>query len=746
MNKILPNSLIVILTLIFLFSGCRKKEFDEFYGRPENLGAPIYQQLQQRGNFTKFLECVDKSGYKETLSAAGSWTVFAPNDAAFAAYMAENNLTTISQEQASAIVRYSMTYDGEKIEQLSDNLTGRGFVKNTAFRRRTVFYDFVYDGADANGNPIKVISANRNGSFISSDFNNINIPFFLPPFLNFSGVNAFDYNYFFPNSEFVRKNVAGAKIIEEDIIAENGVIHVIDKVLTPPQSIDQYINTNNNYSFFKSLLDRYVTYNVNADISRRYQVLTGKPDNVFVKNYSNILAFSPNNENYLRLDANDAQIGMYAIFAPTNAAVESYSRVLLKYYANTLRPGTFREQLNELFVVRPDIINNFVNSHFYNLAVWPSKFSTTNNFQGEPSKLSMANVVDKQFLSNGLFYGVNTAQNANVFSTVYGNINLDPRFRIMTQALDFYGFSLPTRVPTIRYAIIPISDATLNSLGITFDPFFAADPIRFNPAISSLANTSAFRRLLQTHLIPLGSRAVPDFATSSGILEASNGEFIKFDRGTFSSVGTEERVVVADRRVNIDSVATALNGSAAYVSSPLAFSTTNVGRHIERNGTLATDPYFAFFQFLRNNALIYNSSNGAISGVNEGSFYTVFVPTNAAIQAAVTAGVLPRLANGTPNFNPTLPNEISMVVRFIQYHIISGSVASDGQKTGSFETLLRNAAGDPFRLTVTANTTTTLTLRDIQNTTTNVLLGPTDRSNVLSNRTVIHQINTYLKF
>jgi uncharacterized surface protein with fasciclin (FAS1) repeats len=316
----------------------------------------------------------------------------------------------------------------------------------------------------------------------------------------------------------------------------------------------------------------------------------------------------------------------------------------------------------------------------------------------------------------------------------------------MTQALDFYGFSLPTRVPTIRYAIIPISDATLTSLGITFDPFFAADPIRFNPAISSLANTSSFRRLLQTHLIPLGSRGVPNFATSSGILEASNGEFIKFDRGTFSSVGTEESLVIADRRVNIDSVTTALNGSTAYVSRPLAFTTNNVGRHIERNGTLATDPYFAFFQFLRNNALIYNSSNGAISGVNEGSFYTVFVPTNAAIQAAVTAGVLPRLANGTPNFNPTLPNEISMVVRFIQYHIISGSVASDGQKTGSFETLLRNNAGDPFRLTVTANTTTTLSLRDIQNTTTNVLLGPTDRSNVLSNRTVIHQINTYLKF
>lgn len=747
MSKRVLNFLIVSMTFIFLLTGCRKKEFDEFYGRPENLGDPIYQQLQQKGNFTKFLDCIDKAGYKETLSTAGSWTIFAPTDAAFTTYMAENNLTTISVELASSIVRYAMTYDGEKIERLSDNLTSKGFVKNVGFRRRTVYYDFVYDGVDADGKPIKVIAANRNGSYLSTDFNNKNIPYFLQPFMTFAGISAIDYNYFYPNTTYNGKNVGGAQITEEDIVAENGVIHITNKVLTPPLSIDQYVNSKSQYSVFKSLLDKYVTYNLNADISHRYQVLTGKSDNVYAKNYSTLLAFSPNNENYVKLDANDAQSGMYTIFAPTDDAMEAYSKVLLKYYAkSSLRPGTYKAQLNELYSLRPDIIRDFINSHLFTNPVWPTKFATTPSSLNEVTKLSLTNVVDKQFLSNGFFYGVNAAQNANVFSTVYGKINLDPTYKIMKQAIDFFGYGIPLKTASLKYVIIPIPDATLVSLGYSYDPFFPTAPIRGDVVV--------LRRILQTHIIPLGDRDVPNFNTRSGILETSNGEYIKYNNGKFSSAGTEDNAAVADKTIAIDSTATAVNGSDPYVSKPLMYTVLPVSKHIEKNGTLATDPYYAFWQFLKNNVALYNATTGAIQGVTDGSSFTIFVPTNAAIQAAVTAGLLPKLGTGLPNFAPTDATEISKVNKFIQYHIIKNTVVSDGQKTGTFESLLKDDSGDPAKVTVTTNTTPTnanpnaisLILRDVTNSTVTVLLGPTDRSNVLSNRTVIHQINTYLKY
>ncbi|WP_443938981.1 fasciclin domain-containing protein [Pedobacter sp. MW01-1-1] len=739
MSKIFSKFLIVSLTFISVLTSCRKEEFDKFYGRPETLADPIYQQLQAKGNFTKFLECIDKAGYKETLSTAGSWTVFAPTDEAFKAYMSENSLTEISADLASSIVRYSMTYDGEKIERLSDNLTARGFVKNTAFRRRSVYYDFVYDGTDNNGNAIKVIAGNRNGSYLATDFNNKNLPYFLTAYMNFAGLKADDYQGLYPGSTYTGLNVGPARISEQDIVAENGVVHIIDKVLSPPKSIDQYVSSKTDYSVFKSMLDKYVSYSLNSDISRKYQVLTGKSDNVYAKVYSNLLAFSPNNENYLKVDPNDGQTGMYGIFAPTDAAVQAYSKTLLKYYGRTLKPGTYKEQLNELYAIRPDIIRDFINSHLFLNPVWPTKFRTTTNFLVETTKLATTDIKEVLVLSNGTFYGVNKAQDASVFSTVYGKVNIDPTYKIMKQALDFFGFTNPIKTASLKYLIIPIPDATLVSMGFSYDPFYPTSPIR--------GDNVMLRRILQTHIIPLLGRDVPNLATGSGILETSNGEYIRYASGKVFSAGTEDNTAVADQSVVVDSTATATNGADWYVSKALTYTTQAVSTDIAKYGTLSTDPYYSFWQYLKGNVTLYNASTGAIQGITDGTFYTIFIPTNSAVLAAVTAGLLPKNTNGTPNYAPTLPEDIAKVTKFIQYHIINKtSIAADGQKTGLYETLYKNDSGDVVKLTVATNTTSSLSLRDITNSTADVLLGASNRSNVLSNRTVIHQINTYLKY
>jgi len=738
MSKILPKFLIVVLTVIFFLSSCRKKEFDDFYGRPENLGDPIYQQLQAKGNFTKFLDCIDKAGYKETLSASGSWTIFAPTDEAFATYLKDNSLTAVSVDLASKIVRYSMIYDGEKVERLSDFFSVKGFIKNTAFRRRTVYYDFVYDGKDNNGNAIKVIAANRNGSYLATDFNNKNVSYFLSPYMAFNGLSAADYNFFYPNSAYNGSNIGPARLIDgqQNIVAENGVIHVIDKVLTPPQSIDQYINEKPDYSVFKGLLDKFVTYSLNTDISHRYEVLSGKAANVYAKTYSTLLAFSPNNENYLKVDANDAQQGSYSIFAPTNAAVNAYVQtVLLKYWK---KKGV--NNLNDLYVVAPDVIKDFVNSHLFSTTVWPSKFATTPNALNDFTTRVAADVVDKQALSNGFLYGINKAQNASVFSTVYGNVNLDPDYSVMKQALIYFGLIPALKTPTLRYAVVMIPDVTLRRMGFNYDPFYASAPIR--------GDLVALKRILQTHIIALGDRAVPNFVTGSGILEASNGEYVKYAAGKLISSGTQDSVAVAKQSIPIDSTsATPVNGAAVYGKEALTYTVLNIGKHIEKYGTLTTDPYYYFFQLLNNN-IIYTKTTGVIQGTVEGVNYTVFIPTNAAIMQAVKDGILPgNVTTGIPTTTPTDGLDVTKVSKFLLYHIINkNTIVSDGQKIGQFETLMKNDGGDAAKITIALNTTTSLMLRDVIGRTANVLLGATDRSNVLSNRTVIHQINNYLKY
>jgi len=91
MIKILRISSGFLFMLLFL-TGCVKKEFEKFYERPDDLAQPIYQQLEARKNFTSLLACIDKAKYKDILSKAGYWTFFAPNDAAFQKYFAENSI------------------------------------------------------------------------------------------------------------------------------------------------------------------------------------------------------------------------------------------------------------------------------------------------------------------------------------------------------------------------------------------------------------------------------------------------------------------------------------------------------------------------------------------------------------------------------------------------------------------------------------------------------------------------------
>src|SRR5690606_37338734 len=124
----------------------------------------------------------------------------------------------------------------------------------------------------------------------------------------------------------------------KDIAAENGTIHEIDKVITPLMSMDEYIRTRPEYSSFKALLNRLYTNNTvqfiyNADASHRYQVVSGKNDSVFVKVYSSLLAFAPNNENFLKEEDNDGQKDCWTMFIPKNEAVDSYIKnVLCRYY------------------------------------------------------------------------------------------------------------------------------------------------------------------------------------------------------------------------------------------------------------------------------------------------------------------------------------------------------------------------------------------------------------------------------
>jgi uncharacterized surface protein with fasciclin (FAS1) repeats len=727
---------------IVLLPGCRKQEFDEFYGRPGWLASPIYQQLDSMGSFKNYLVCIDKAGYKNTLGTAGSWTVFAPTDDAFKTFMSENNITdinSISDSLASKIVRTSMIYDGEKIERLKDNFSQAGWVEDIAFRRRTVYYDFVETSNSVipNHQSKKFIATNRTAGspYFPGDNNNKHISYFFKDYMTLNGLGESDYKAFYPQSNYTGLNVANAEIEvnRHDIIAENGVIHVINKVLMPEKSIDQYLRDNPQYSLFKSILDGFATYTYNENVSKRYEVLTGNKDSVFTKGYTSI-SLAVNNENFAKDDMNDAQVNNNSITVPTNAALTDYAnKVLLKYYP----AGT---KIQDLFELNSVILREYVNSHLYNGQVWPSKFNTQNNILGESPKINTSDIIETKYLSNGAFYGVNKSQQANVFHSVYGNVLLDPDFSLMGRALELEGYNLTLKIPTLRYILIMVPDAVLNSMGFSYDSYFPSDPIRLNGG----SGRNVLRRIMQQHIVPLSNYAIPDFS-GKGMLETLNGDYIQYDNGYLISRGTLDNaslslptsVKIDSTNIGVAGVSGPTNGIAVYVNGALTYSDKTIGTHLtEFINNNPNSPYFRFFDYLKNSPELYKLATGEVTGVSVGVNYTFLIPTNTAITDAITNGILP---GSTTTTDPLLRGKIN---DFLKYHIVKNSFSLDGKKTGTFESLYKDL-DDNTKVVRVTNTTNPVSLTDESGRT--ISFNPND-SNKLGDRVLIHSLSSYLDY
>jgi uncharacterized surface protein with fasciclin (FAS1) repeats len=746
MNKFLQRVL-PLLSLVVLLVNCRKQEWDAIYGRPDTLEPPIYQQLQAKGNFKSLLAAIDKAGYKQILGAAGYWTFFAPHDSAFQVYFKEKNVSGIEQLDSAdcrKIVTYSLVYNAFKKDRIDDYQSTTGWVTNQAFKRRTAAYTGVYEGSDNTGNTLKVIASNRNNTngtnfFVDADNNNKYIPIFADGYMTGKALTAADYNYFYPNTTYTGFNVADAVVTESDIAAENGVIHVVNKVITTLPSLDEYLGSNPNYSEFRRLFDKFlVTYALNASVTQKYQQLNPNASQVFTKVFASALAFSPNNENFMKLMDNDGQANTYSMFAPTNDVLKNYiDNVLLENFPS--------KRIEDLPI---NIIYDFINAHLWQTAVWPSKFQTTFNYLGEEARFNAADVVDKKILSNGIFYGTNKVQEANVFSSVFGKAYLNPQYSMMTSLLNQ---ELKFTISNVRqkYTLFLVSNKALNDSGYFVDPLASNLPNeqwRYTPpgGGTELKGNNAIVRLLRM----LNMHVVQGDLTSmsgSSAAQTFGGEFITYNNNKVQGAGNAEYNAPA----NVDSVKTAKNGTVYYLNRPLNYSNLAIGTYLRRLGSATTSEYNYFWRYLISTDL-YNTSNDEFNaGPSTGSFYTFFVPKKSAIEDAIRAGLLPGTVSGTtvtPKTTGYTTSDIVKVKNFILYHILNKkSVATDGQDSGSFETLFKTKTGDATSIFVTNNTGNSMRLTDMNDRTADVIMGNTT-SNQLGNRIVIHLINNYLKY
>ena len=719
------------------FASCKKKDFENYYARPSNLADPIYQQLVAKGNFTSLLKCIDKAGYKETLSAGGFWTLFAADDAAFTKYLqgvGKNSVDDLDSVTARKIVTYNLIYNAYRDDELYKyQATGQATALKPefAYKRKTAYYDFVFPET-VSGKTRKIINTNRSaGAYVEADNGNKYMPYFISNALSGLGTSVSEYNTFFPNSTFSGFNVAGAQTTEKNIVAENGIIHVVDMVILPLENLDQYIAAKSDYSEFKRLLNLASTYTYNAAVSKRYQAISKMLDSVFVKGYNSGLAFAPNNENFTA-SGTDAQVNGYTMFVPRNAELLAYAKTLLTYYKS------FES-------APPAILYDFLNAHMWRYSVWPSKLNAFQNFSGETTNFASTDILERKILSNGLFYGIKAVQDADVFRTLYGKPYLDPKFTLMTRAIDADGLKPLIKIPAAKYTMFMMPNTIIRAAGFDYyedrGNWGYLKPGTTGTIDISDATKAKLFRILETSILATRSGELDDLS-GKGIVEAYNGEYVKYEAGKIYASGNEE--IVPATFITVDSTKTTVNGKAYYVNGLLPFTEKPFATRIATLATASPTDFESFWKYLSGSP-IYTAADQGILGTALGSFYTVLIPNNAAIVQAVKDGILPgTVATGVPNFAPTLAADIEKVQKFIYFHIIDkNTVVTDGKKYGAFPSLLKNNNGDILYVTVNSSAKDNMSLRDSYNNSVTLNLA---QSNFLAYRTVIHSLNSYLKY
>jgi uncharacterized surface protein with fasciclin (FAS1) repeats len=228
----LPLPTISLFLLCFIFS-C-KKGFDEYYGDESPKGGYLYEKIKADAAFSLFAKGLERADLVQYISQGGLYTVFAPTDEAFSAWLRNNSYASVDDVPVDKLFRI-----------LSFHIVNNMWYYYDLRVRYATYSQRLY--------------LTRNKKFVNID------------------VTAAD---------LIKIN--GVPVINtlRDIDAANGVIHGIGEVLVPLPNLEELLQSDaelKTSTFYRlmqltadSTFDRFNSYDRDRD---------GRMDSVFYKTY-----------------------------------------------------------------------------------------------------------------------------------------------------------------------------------------------------------------------------------------------------------------------------------------------------------------------------------------------------------------------------------------------------------------------------------------------------------------------------
>lgn len=644
-NATFLRKMLWLLCFSLPFFSCEDK-MEEHYEIPNWVADNAWEVLSsgEHGNFSIFLKGVEIAGLKPMLEGKAILTIMAPDDNAFQAYLTAKGYSTINDmpvNEVSKVIGYHVLYYSYNKDKLVNfRPTGntetdeeQNINAGLYYKHRTRSSDAPTFETTATGTSVMVYHLERY------------LPVFSYRYFQTKGIDAkSNYEAFYPNSTWTGDNgfnVSNASVKEYGVIANNGYIHTIDRVLEPLETIYTELKNQEEYSTFFNLYDSFGEYIADDELSKSYAAAYGV-DTLYQYEHNglpNIACEWPvsSYQNFTALTSIS-----YSIFAPSNAAISHF-------FDRFWKIGGY----SSMESVDPLALNYFIYQFIYTGGlVFPEEIATgkLESVAGSRINIDPSTLNERKMCVNGALYGMNEINDPTTFASVLGPVFQYQDARSLLYALAGSSMVSSFTSDLVKYILLVPTATQFEATGIrTIYSTQGLEELGDDgwAEISSSAkqnimymHSASIPSNLSTELPESGTRVIP---TQS----SWNYWFVKDGQITCSALFNQQLNPQYNGEVfsSFTKIKDGSNGSTYWFDGNQLFA--QEGGDLNYNIAICADrnyPYYNFAQLLRQAGLVTNQVLMNLFGKGR---FVAFIPTNDAIQQALLNNKIPGATNAS---------------------------------------------------------------------------------------------------
>ena len=686
-HRNLFSVLIIACTLLW---GCRDIYEQEKYQRPDWLAGKIYTQITTRPDLSVFQECLELTGYDTILDVSGSYTVFGPTNEAFEQWFGEHpeyggSPENIPAQELENLVERHVLQNGWSLKQLQsldiygwideddpDNNKPRGYKRQTiqkdADKKYYIINDLIVDSTESDEYKKVYVESRKYG------------PLFFDDYFGVNNLRSDDYEFYYDRTyENGNLYFGNAKVVSEEIFAENGFIYEVDQVTDPLHNAEQILDLEHSgfsFSTFRDAFNHFGSFSANMEATNNQP--EAKAGGIFDTLYY--------------LDYPDLTFNLHEELTGPNTRFSNYT---VRYQNGILAPSNeaFQNLLDEVVTSKsgyphwpdfegvPLVVKRIIlNSHMATIPIYRTDIEA-GFLNGAEDKITIdeADIIYKYYGSNSSFIGLSKAVVPRAFSSITGPIYLRPGYSTLLYAVENAKVLPALKEEGKEYVFYVQSDASFSEDSALFhwlDP--SSNRSYFYAFDQTSEQLTVFSRNQLTKMI------LNQVGTSLPTGRASK-EFIENLAGNYIVVNNEDNTVSGGLPTKWG-----YNGILPIDVHPIPLEEpTDNGTTMKVRGWFSNPTstmysritsYPGFFNLI-DRAGLYDDVYWTFPFLTEGETYTVLIPTEEALA----------------NYNTdTLTRE--ELQQFVKYHFIRGSkIWTDGRAPdGTYETLRVDESSTPF--------------------------------------------------